>query len=137
MAYVLRKDGTSIHGIARSINRPYTTVRDWLVRAALLHNSPWQNTSHYPAGHPVRQPAEAISRTNLLYSPILGISSTVIMFSLFLDLTAYPNIHLREEKTDSTSTSFHSLRCTRLRLPCSQAWKCFGLVKFTPARREG
>ena len=36
MAYVLRKDGTSIHGIARSINRPYTTVRDWLVRAVQL-----------------------------------------------------------------------------------------------------
>ncbi len=44
MAYVLRKDGVSVHGIARAVNRPYTTVHNWLVRAvqlgSLLHNTP-------------------------------------------------------------------------------------------------
>ena len=36
MAYVMRRDGVSVHGIARAINRPYATVHDWLVRAVQL-----------------------------------------------------------------------------------------------------
>ena len=36
MAYALRKDGMSIRNIGKTLNRPYTTINDWLLRAVQL-----------------------------------------------------------------------------------------------------
>ena len=36
MAHIHRKDGGSIRGIGRTLNRPYTTIHDWLLRAVQL-----------------------------------------------------------------------------------------------------
>ncbi len=36
LAYAMRKEGMSIRQICRALNRSYSTVRDWLVRAAQL-----------------------------------------------------------------------------------------------------
>jgi len=33
LAYIMRKKGMSIRQICAALNRPYSTVRDWLVRA--------------------------------------------------------------------------------------------------------
>ena len=34
LAYAMRKDGMSIRQICRALNKPYSTIRNWLVRAA-------------------------------------------------------------------------------------------------------
>ena len=36
LAYMMRKEGKSIRGIMAALNKPYSTVRDWLVRAVQL-----------------------------------------------------------------------------------------------------
>ena len=36
MAYALRKDGMSIRNIGKTLNRPYTTINGWLLRAVQL-----------------------------------------------------------------------------------------------------
>jgi len=36
LAYIMRKKGMSIRQICAALNRPYSTVRDWLVRAVTL-----------------------------------------------------------------------------------------------------
>ena len=36
MAYALRKDGMSLRSIGKTLNRPHTTIHDWLLRAVQL-----------------------------------------------------------------------------------------------------